>query len=284
MNSNAPKRPGEYVQKATEQTREYMARILEENERLRLEIVRKNDEITSGAANGEHIRIVERENRYLKEMVSWLEERIRTLENQNFESQVEMTKLQNRLASVDGQLQQVTKDNQDFAAQFASIERISFNLMNLYVTSHRLHASLDREEVLCAIKETIINLVGSEDFGVYELDESQRLLRLVAFFAELPECCRTVRVDDPPIGTLALTGETHFAEPGTGPSVPSSDKRVQVIVPLRLGSRVSGAIVIFGLLPQKNGALEDVDLELFDLLASHAAVALHSSAAHAPTP
>ena len=45
-------------------------------------------------------------------------------------------------------------------------------------------------------------------------------------------------------------------------------------VPLVLESRVTGAITVFNLLGQKPG-LEPVDLQLFDLLASHAATALH---------
>ena len=41
-----------------------------------------------------------------------------------------------------------------------------------------------------------------------------------------------------------------------------------------LEGRVTGAITVFNLLGQKPG-LEPVDLQLFDLLASHAATALH---------
>jgi hypothetical protein len=49
---------------------------------------------------------------------------------------------------------------------------------------------------------------------------------------------------------------------------------------LSLDGRVTGAIAIFRLLPQKAG-IEDVDRELFGLLATHAAVALYCSALHA---
>ncbi len=43
---------------------------------------------------------------------------------------------------------------------------------------------------------------------------------------------------------------------------------------------VSGAIVVYRLLPQKSG-LEDLDFELFDLLAMHAATALRFTALEA---
>ena len=39
---------------------------------------------------------------------------------------------------------------------------------------------------------------------------------------------------------------------------------------------LTGAIAVFRLLGQKSG-LEEIDLQLFDLLASHAATALYSS-------
>jgi hypothetical protein len=45
---------------------------------------------------------------------------------------------------------------------------------------------------------------------------------------------------------------------------------------LILDGEVTGAIAVFRLLGQKQG-LEDIDLQLFDLLASHAATALYSS-------
>jgi hypothetical protein len=43
---------------------------------------------------------------------------------------------------------------------------------------------------------------------------------------------------------------------------------------------VSGAIALFRLLPQKSG-IEAVDRELFELLATHAATALHCARLHA---
>jgi hypothetical protein len=52
------------------------------------------------------------------------------------------------------------------------------------------------------------------------------------------------------------------------------------LIPLRLGQEISGAVAIFGLLPQKNGTFEEVDLELFDLLATHAATALYCTRLH----
>ena len=52
------------------------------------------------------------------------------------------------------------------------------------------------------------------------------------------------------------------------------EERLTACIPLVLDGKVTGAIAIFRLLPQKAG-IEDVDRELFDLLATHAATALY---------
>jgi GAF domain-containing protein len=51
------------------------------------------------------------------------------------------------------------------------------------------------------------------------------------------------------------------------------DADVTACIPLRLDGVVTGAIVVYRLLPHKPG-LEEIDFELFDLLALHAATAL----------
>lgn len=48
-------------------------------------------------------------------------------------------------------------------------------------------------------------------------------------------------------------------------------------LPLCLGERVTGGIVLFSLLAQKRG-FNDADYELFELLSEHAAIALHCTA------
>ena len=50
-------------------------------------------------------------------------------------------------------------------------------------------------------------------------------------------------------------------------------------LPLTLDGRVTGAIVLFSLLPHKPG-LRELDFELFDLLGTHAATALYCTSLH----
>jgi hypothetical protein len=51
-------------------------------------------------------------------------------------------------------------------------------------------------------------------------------------------------------------------------------------IPLNLGGEVTGAIAVFSLLSHKAG-FEDLDYELFDLLATHAGTALYCTELHA---
>jgi hypothetical protein len=54
-------------------------------------------------------------------------------------------------------------------------------------------------------------------------------------------------------------------------------RRLRALVPLILEKKLSGAIAIFSLLPQKFDIIDELDLELFNLFATHASVALYSS-------
>ncbi len=147
------------------------------------------------------------------------------------------------------------------------------NLISLYVASHRLHASLERHEVLEAIQEVIGNLVGSEEVAVFERHGS--LLHLVFSRGIDPAPYVTVAVGSGPIGAAVSTGELYVAEEGR-----LAAAAVTACIPLAGGSTVSGAIAIFGLLPQKR-RLEPFDLELLDSLALHAGSALYAATLHA---
>jgi hypothetical protein len=79
------------------------------------------------------------------------------------------------------------------------------------------------------------------------------------------------------VARVASTGETWVA--GDGGETVGPEAALTACLPLKLEDRVTGAIAIFRLLPQKSG-LEPVDRELFDLLATHAAMALYCTALH----
>jgi GAF domain-containing protein len=162
--------------------------------------------------------------------------------------------------------------NRDFAERYLEVEQQNTNLANLYVASYQLNGTLDRERVVAAIQEIVINLIGSEEVGIWELDEDLSALWLVGSFGINEREWAGVPLGSGVIGTVASTGERFvISEMLVQPS--GREEHLTACIPLKLDDKVVGAIGIFRLLEQKP-ALESVDFELFDLLGSHAASAL----------
>jgi GAF domain-containing protein len=183
-------------------------------------------------------------------------------------------------ARLQAQLESIKTESQSFSARYAQVELQNSNLANLYVASYRLHGTLDRAEVIAAIQEIIANLVGSEEAGLFALDRATQTLRLEASFGLDPETARGLTLDSGPIGRAARTGEIYVAEGGRAAESGALLDRLTACIPLTLEGKVTGVIALFRLLPQK-AAIEDLDRELFELLATQAAAALYCTSLHA---
>ncbi|HET7436573.1 MAG TPA: GAF domain-containing protein [Thermoanaerobaculia bacterium] len=173
--------------------------------------------------------------------------------------------LKERLAAIE-------TERQAYSHRYVEVEQQNTNLANLYVATYQLHGTLNREAVLAAIKEIVINLIGSEELAVWELDERTGSLQLVDSFGIDEVLWDRVGVGMGVIGGAAQHGARFVrGESNTAPS--GGERALTAAIPLKLDERVVGVIGIFSLLPQKAG-LEAVDYELFDVLTSHAASAL----------
>ena len=149
------------------------------------------------------------------------------------------------------------------------IEQQNSDLTHLWVASNQLHASLDRGQVLAAVKEIIINLLGSEELAVFELSADGNALELVDSFG-LDEKHKLARiaVGDGSIGEVAKNGEAVVNDPPPA-------EGLTACVPLMLGSKAVGAVAVFKLLPQKLGGLRPLDKDLLELLRAQAGLALY---------
>ncbi len=175
----------------------------------------------------------------------------------------ENQRLSGRVANLIGELEEQSRR---FSERYIEVEEQNTKLANLYVASYQLNGTLDRARVIASIEEIIINLIGCEELGIWELDESTNALLLAGSFGIDAADWRSVPLGSGLVGAAASTGEPFIAE-----QIPATD--LVACIPLKLDERVVGAIAIFSLLQQKQG-LEPLDYELFDLLASHAASAL----------
>lgn len=190
----------------------------------------------------------------------------------------ENERLRGRLAELEGAVEQLQRQSDDFSHRYAEVEEQNNSHANLYVATYQLHSTLDFREVVEIVKEIIINLVGAEAFAILLLDEKTNELRSIA--AEGQEEVAgidqvSVRIGDGLLGNIAQSGQSYYViDDVTG--APSSVERPIAAVPLKIKEHVIGIIAIYKLLQQK-AAFTAVDYELFTLLAAHAATAIFSS-------
>jgi K+-sensing histidine kinase KdpD len=144
------------------------------------------------------------------------------------------------------------------------------SVATLYVASSRLRASIDRAEVVAAIEEIVVGLVGSEEMVLYETTDDGSTLVPTSWLGIEPTDTPALRMGEGTIGGAASTGETWIAIDSTTPSTVAD---LSACVPLRIGHAAVGAVAIFRMLEHKR-SLEPVDRELFALLSTQAAMAL----------
>ena len=184
---------------------------------------------------------------------------------------IENSQMSQKLEFLHSKFQQVESENKDFAQRYVEVEEQNESLANLYVASHRLHSTLDSAEVVECIKEILLNMIGSEDFGLYMIDdETGELVRAgwEGDTAGTPDYER-LTLGQGLEGVVAVSGEPYFGadQSGTGTCT---------CMPLKIKERTVGVISIYALLSHKKG-LSHLDHKLLELLAGHAASALISS-------
>jgi hypothetical protein len=168
----------------------------------------------------------------------------------------------------------VERENESYATQYCQIETQSSNLSNLYVASYQLHATVEREAVLNTIQEIVVNLIGSEEVAVFEHNEVSGEFCIASSFGVNDSRLKRFKAGDGPMGVQLRNGEVFVNHHATG-----GDDKLTACVPLKIGERVIGAILVFRLLEHKQG-LQPVDHELFELLSIHASTALYCAKLH----
>lgn len=174
----------------------------------------------------------------------------------------ERERLRARLADIEA-------ENQRMCDEYVAVQEQSTDLAQRYVALERIHGGLSRADTLAALQEIVINVVGSEELAVFERRGER--LALVQSFGIDPEPWREVRADRGALGRAAQ-GRLYVAG-REGPPAPG-DEDLTACIPLCVADRVLGVLAIFRLLGHKPG-LGDADRALFDLLSTHAGLALH---------
>jgi transcriptional regulator with GAF, ATPase, and Fis domain len=244
---NISKKADEFLQ-IFKKGEEFTKNLLKENERLRFRVAQLEEELAKAGDEG-------RKKLY--------EERIRALEQE--------------IGSLLERYKQVEDENKDFASRYLEVEAENNNLANLYVASYQLHSTLDFNEVLRIVLEIVINLIGAEKFAIHLMDEkANELLPVATEGIPLNDIPKT-KIGEGIIGKVAKEAESYFIEDlGARGSSPSDPLHPVVCIPLKIKEHVIGVISIYSLFIQKT-AFTNIDYELFNLLAGHAATAIFSS-------
>src|SRR5574341_1991042 len=139
------------------------------------------DEEKGGAAyiqkvrqeTGQFVKDVLAENDRLRGLVASLQTEKLSLWDQIQTTRRELERLQREQAHLNHQLMEAESKYRRFSEEYVKVEQENANLANLYVASYRLHATLDRQAILTIIEEIIINLIGSEELAIFEVDRSE---------------------------------------------------------------------------------------------------------------
>jgi GAF domain-containing protein len=185
--------------------------------------------------------------------------------------------LKSRLADVES-------DREELSTKLAEYEHQVQRLMNLYVATYQLHATLDPGEVQATIAEIAINLLGAERFVLLFWKSGAADRKPgdceVAFSQGL-EDDTTGRYQngvyaggDPAVDATLADGSLRIG--------PIEGSETLACVPLTVQGGTVGALVILKLFDHK-AMLRPEDRDLLDLLAAHAASALFAARVYSVT-
>ena len=237
---------GDYVRQVRESTQQYTRDLMAENEKL------------LGLALQVH-----GEKKSLEEQVEVLRTRLERYE-------VTERSLLDKVTDME-------HTRRDLASRYLEVEQSNNNLASLYVASYGVHASLERSEVLRSIHEVLANIIGTEEFAIVERPPEGGAFALTSWMGLGREDIARIALDKGRIGEAL--GGAPFVRGREAQSDAPGEEHLTACIPLTVGGRVHGAILIFRLLSHKP-ELEAVDQELFDLLATHAASALYCCELH----
>jgi GAF domain len=178
-----------------------------------------------------------------------------------------------RAGELESRLATAESDVKELASRLVDSEHQGGRLMNLYVATYQLHATLDPAEVQATIAEIAINLLGAQQFVL--------LLR-----REEGEGCEIALTEGQYDGGLPpYDGETYAGgdamvdatlRDGVLRLGPTAESQALAAVPLRVQNEIVGALVLLKLLDHKP-ILRAEDRDLLDLLSAHAASALFAA-------
>ena len=170
------------------------------------------------------------------------------------------------------------QDMDELATRLVDTENQRGRLMNLYVATYQLHATLDVEEVTTTIAEISRDLVGAEKFVLLmrDADEGECEIALAQGLDKDDELFvgEFYRGGDPQVDRTLNDGVLRMEI--------AAGSNALAVVPLAVQGAIVGAVVVLKLYDHKGSFTAD-DRDLLDLLAAHAASALLAARMYSAT-
>jgi hypothetical protein len=178
-----------------------------------------------------------------------------------------------RVAELERRLATAESDVKELASRLVDSEHQGGRLMNLYVATYQLHATLEPAEVQATIAEIAINLLGAAQF-VLLLRRDEGVDYEIALLEGMYDGVlplydgETYQGGDPMVDQTLRDGVLRLG--------PTAESQVLAAVPLRVQNDIVGALVVLKLLDHKP-ILRAEDRDLLDLLSAHAASAMFAA-------
>jgi plasmid stability protein len=182
----------------------------------------------------------------------------------------ELKEALSRLAAVEQRLSSLEQEHRELLDQYLLAEERCNELTAFQVAYDRLSTAARSDEVIAAISEITLDLIGAESFAVYALDHDSLVLNPVVTRGVEPE-----QLEALPAGDELLEEASYIADDEPKRHLNTGHQLIAMI-PLRLANRVYGALAIFDLYSHKPG-LSEADVQLLRLISTQAALALYES-------
>ena len=180
--------------------------------------------------------------------------------------------LRSRLEAAESRMAALEAEHAHCNARIRELRDQNTNLQALTAASRILAASPQRDNVLSAIADIVVGMIGGRELAIFEIDHIRETLALVrahGLDATSPQLIAAMSI----LEGVRASGEALVVSEGESGAYGG----LTAAVPLKLEGCVTGVIAIFRLTDRK-AELDPVDHSLLDILASQAAISLHSVA------
>ncbi len=175
-------------------------------------------------------------------------------------------------------VEELETEHRALSDDYVAAQTRATELAQLFVALERLHGGRSRADVVAAVQEIVINVIGSEELALFE--RRGEVLGLLKAFGVDPGPIHAIPLGQGVIGRTGASGATWIA--GRDASAPG-DPELSACIPLRAGDETVGALAIWRLLGHKP-VLDEQDHAVFDLLSAHAGLALQLRAPEGGAP